>query len=56
MNGHTRWFALVLGLGVREGSIDVGERVGGELLGGVTLLVNGGLEIYLPLVLHGFAP
>ena len=46
----------VSGLNGRRGEIDVSERIGDEVLGGVSLHVVGQAEIFLPLVLCNFSP
>jgi hypothetical protein len=40
----------VSGLRGRQGQIDVSERIGGDVLGGVSLQVMGHFELYLPIV------
>jgi parallel beta-helix repeat protein len=42
----------VSGLGGRQGQIDVSERIGGEVLGGVSLHVVGHFKLYLPIVIR----
>ncbi len=40
----------VSGLHGRQGQVDVSERIGGEVLGGISLQVMGYFEVYLPMV------
>jgi len=42
----------ISGLGGRRGEIDVSERIGGEVLGGVSLQVIGRIQVFLPVALH----
>jgi hypothetical protein len=46
----------VHGLAGKYGKIEVSESIGGEVLGGITLLVEGKVEIYLPITSMNFAP
>jgi parallel beta-helix repeat protein len=46
----------VSGLNGRRGEIDVSERIGGDVLGGISLHLVGRIEIFLPVVMRDFSP
>lgn len=57
----TRWeqvevVMVVAGLNGQHGEINVSERIGDDILGGISLSVIGRFDIFLPIVLRDFSP